>query len=70
RRITLNNAMSITPSAPAEISQGGFKTWVNSQRKFLVRPGQFRAEINRLSSKLNRVTTSNRISRLLKKASA
>ncbi|HEY8163346.1 MAG TPA: hypothetical protein VIF34_13935, partial [Methylocystis sp.] len=46
RRITLNNAMSITPSAPAEISQGGFKTWVNSQRKFLVRPGQFRAEIN------------------------
>jgi hypothetical protein len=49
--------MSITPSAPAEISQGGFKTWVNSQRKFLVRPGQFRAEINTqtYSQHLNRI---------------
>jgi antibiotic biosynthesis monooxygenase (ABM) superfamily enzyme len=34
RRITLNKAMSITPSTPAETARGGFKTWVNSQRKF------------------------------------
>jgi hypothetical protein len=27
--------MSITPSTPAENSQGGFKTWVSSQRKIL-----------------------------------
>jgi hypothetical protein len=26
--------MSITPSTPAETARGGFKTWVNSQRKF------------------------------------
>jgi hypothetical protein len=33
RQITLNNAMSVTPSTHAENSHGGFKTWVNSQRK-------------------------------------
>jgi hypothetical protein len=46
RRITLNNAMSITPSTPAENSQGGFRTWVKSQRKFLALPGQLSPEIN------------------------
>ena len=46
RRITLNNAMSITPLPPAENSQGGFKTWVNSQRKFLALTGQFSVEFN------------------------
>jgi hypothetical protein len=25
---------SITPSTPAETARGGFKTWVNTQRKF------------------------------------
>jgi hypothetical protein len=46
RRITLNNAMSITPLPPAENSQGGFKTWVNSQWKFLALTGQFSVELN------------------------
>src|SRR4029453_10281693 len=41
RRITLNNAMFITPSTPAETARGGVKTWVNSQRKFPASPGQF-----------------------------
>ena len=31
---------------PAENSQGGFKTWVNSQRKFLPLTGQFSVELN------------------------
>jgi hypothetical protein len=38
--------MSITPLTPAENSQGGFRTWVKSQRKFLALPGQLSAEIN------------------------
>jgi hypothetical protein len=38
--------MSITPSTPAETARGGFKTWVNSQRKFAAPPGQFSLEIN------------------------
>jgi DNA replication protein DnaC len=38
--------MSITPVTPAETARGGFKTWVNSQRKFAAFPGQFSAEIN------------------------
>ena len=46
RRITLNNAMSITPSTLAEKARGGFKTWVSSQRKFHPSPGHFSVEIN------------------------
>jgi hypothetical protein len=38
--------MSITPSTPAEKARGGFKTWVNSQRKFPASTGQFSVEIN------------------------
>jgi CheY-like chemotaxis protein len=38
--------MSITPVTPAETARGGFKTWVNSQRKFAAPPGQFSVEIN------------------------
>jgi hypothetical protein len=39
--------MSITPLPPAENSQGGFKTWVSSQRKFLALTGQFSVALNR-----------------------
>jgi hypothetical protein len=38
--------MSITPLPPAENSQGGFKTWVSSQRKFLALTGQFSVALN------------------------
>jgi hypothetical protein len=48
RRITLNNAMSITPWTPAEASRGEVQTWVKSQWKFLAQPGQFLVKINRL----------------------
>jgi len=40
--------MSITPLPPAENSQGGFKTWVSSQRKFLALTGQFSVALNSL----------------------
>lgn len=47
RRITLSNAMSITPMSPALIIQGWVQTWVTSQWKNPSIPGQFSAEINR-----------------------
>src|SRR4029077_14961729 len=34
RRITLNNAMSITPWSPDPTARGKLRTWVNSQWKF------------------------------------
>ncbi|MBN9079547.1 MAG: hypothetical protein J0H84_25360, partial [Rhizobiales bacterium] len=46
RRITLSNAMSITPMSPAISQQGWVQTWVTSQWKNRPIPGQFSAEIN------------------------
>jgi len=48
RRITLSNAMSITPMSPAINQQGWIQTWVTSQWKNPSIPGQFLAEINNL----------------------
>jgi hypothetical protein len=48
RRITLNNAMSITPLPPL-LQPGDVRTWVTSQWKSPGRPGQFSAEINMLN---------------------
>lgn len=47
RRITLNNAMSITPSSPDSKARIEFRTWVTFQWKFMPRPGQLSAEIRR-----------------------
>ncbi|MBN9237984.1 hypothetical protein, partial [Mesorhizobium sp.] len=49
RRITLSNAMSITPKSPAINQQGWVQTWVTSQWKNRPIPGQFSAEINSAS---------------------
>src|SRR3712207_1500005 len=38
--------MSITPSTPADAQPGEVRTWVTSQWKFPVHPGQLSAEIN------------------------
>ena len=46
RRITLSNAMSITPGSPDKSARGTIKTWVNSQWKFVPLPGQLSTEIN------------------------
>src|SRR5690606_3496908 len=46
RRITLSNAMSITPNSPALIKQGQVQTWVTSRWKNPSIPGQLSAEIN------------------------
>jgi hypothetical protein len=48
RRITLNNAMSITPSPDDNPAQPGerVQTWVTSQWKFMPLPGQLSVEIN------------------------
>src|SRR5690606_15852996 len=46
RRITLSNAMSITPKSPAINQQGWVQTWVTSQWKNPSIPGQLSAEIN------------------------
>jgi len=46
RRITLSNAMPITPMSPAINQQGLAQTWVTSQWKNPSIPGQFSAEIN------------------------
>jgi hypothetical protein len=40
RRITLNNAMSNTPAAPAQKAEASVRTWVNSQWQLHPTPGQ------------------------------
>ncbi len=49
RRITLSNAMSITPLPPL-LQLGDDRTWVTSQWKSLGSPGQLSAEINSQAS--------------------
>ncbi|WP_244622017.1 alpha/beta hydrolase [Neomesorhizobium albiziae] len=51
RRITLSNAMSITPVSPAISQQGWVQTWVTSQWKNYLIQGQLLAEINRQAFK-------------------
>src|SRR6185503_5531771 len=50
RRMTLSNAMSITPRPPDPISQGRVQTRVTSQQKLGASPGQFSVEINSYES--------------------
>ena len=49
RRITLNNAMSNTPAAPAQKAEASVRTWVNSQWQLHPKPGQLSAAINSVS---------------------
>src|SRR3954466_11892725 len=46
RRITLNNAMSNTPAAPAQRAEASVRTWVNSQWQLHPKPGQLSVAIN------------------------
>jgi hypothetical protein len=46
RRITLNNAMSITPKSPDQTAREKVRTWVTSQWKLVPLPGQISPEIN------------------------
>ncbi len=46
RRITLNNALSITPMPPSQSAREKVKTWVKSQWKFTPLQGQLSVEIN------------------------
>jgi hypothetical protein len=50
RRITLNNAMSNTPAAPAQKAEASVRTWVNSQWQLHPKPGQLSVAINRTAA--------------------
>ncbi|MCZ8270773.1 MAG: hypothetical protein O9306_09520, partial [Beijerinckiaceae bacterium] len=52
RRITLNNAMSITPCSPDANARERLRTWVKSQWKLVDRPGQFSMQINKTIDRL------------------
>src|SRR5689334_2160417 len=50
RRITLNNAMSNTPAAPAQKAEASVRTWVSSQWQLHPKPGQFSVAFNTFRS--------------------